>query len=301
MGFFSAVGDFLGSAGGFLGDVASGVLGLVGNKNTNDKSASLAQQQIAYQKELAQNQIQWRVEDAKKAGLHPMAALGLQSTSFSPVSANFQSPDYSFLSSMGQNAGYAAVKAKDRQAQAEAVKLAQEQAMLQTENMELQNEGLRTENEYRQWQLMTAMSGGTNQALNSSANASTKQRNLVDGQSDSPISGNTFSPGTGPLMSLSRMGDTLVAHVDPDRSDALTEDFLKNLAVQLSFQQGSYVGKFGREVAKHFTPSEQKALANKDAHLLVVPGVGWRLVWDKKFRPKYSEDRREVSGKLNRY
>lgn len=211
MGFFSsigdaisgavgAVGDFLGGAGSVVGDVASGVLGLAGNKNTNatnqamnEQQLALAREQFEWQKELAKNQIDWRVEDAKKAGLHPMAALGLQSTSFSPVSSSFtpmQSPDYSFLSDMGQSASYAAMKAKDRKEQAAAVRLAQEQAALQTENMNLQNEGLRLDNEYRQWQLMTAMQGGANQALNSPASVRVGQKELVEGQVDSPIKGN---------------------------------------------------------------------------------------------------------------
>lgn len=322
MGFFSsigdaisgavgAVGDFLGGAGGVVGDVASGVLGLAGNKNTNATNSAmnaaqlqLAREQFEWQKELAKNQIAWRVEDAKKARLHPMAALGLQSTSFSPVSSSFtpmQSPDYSFLSDMGQSASYAAMKAKDRKEQAAAVRLAQEQAALQTENMNLQNEGLRIDNEFRQWQLMTAMQGGANQALNSPASARLNQKELVDGQADSPISGLSFTPGTSPLMSLSRMGDTLVAHIDPNKSDAITEDFFKNLVTQLQFNKGAWNGEFGKEVAKHFTSSEVRALKNGDAVLAVIPGVGWRFVKHSKFRPKYSKNRREVSGKLYNY
>ena len=35
-------------------------------------------------KQFAKRGIQWRVHDAKKAGLHPLAALGAQTTSFSP-------------------------------------------------------------------------------------------------------------------------------------------------------------------------------------------------------------------------
>lgn len=37
------------------------------------------------QKEFAQNSIQWRTEDAKKAGLHPMAALGVSPSSYTPA------------------------------------------------------------------------------------------------------------------------------------------------------------------------------------------------------------------------
>lgn len=39
---------------------------------------------LKYQKEFAQHGISWRVDDARQAGLHPLAALGAQVTSFSP-------------------------------------------------------------------------------------------------------------------------------------------------------------------------------------------------------------------------
>lgn len=58
-----------------LGQIAGGVLG------TMDKNKDRAMQ-----KEFAQSGIQWKVEDAKKAGIHPLAALGAQTTSYSPVS-----------------------------------------------------------------------------------------------------------------------------------------------------------------------------------------------------------------------
>lgn len=40
---------------------------------------------IELQKQFAKNGIQWKVEDAKKAGIHPLAALGAQTHSFSPI------------------------------------------------------------------------------------------------------------------------------------------------------------------------------------------------------------------------
>lgn len=45
-----------------------------------------SQENTAAQKEFAQNGIRWRVEDAKAAGIHPLYALGAQTSSFSPVS-----------------------------------------------------------------------------------------------------------------------------------------------------------------------------------------------------------------------
>lgn len=68
--------------------------------------AKANKQNLDYQKEFAQNGITWRVQDAVKAGLHPLAALGAQTTSFSP---SFVPGDYSrtgeALSRAGQNIG----------------------------------------------------------------------------------------------------------------------------------------------------------------------------------------------------
>lgn len=46
----------------------------------------LREQDIALQREFAQNGIRWRVDDAKAAGLHPLAALGASGSSYSPTS-----------------------------------------------------------------------------------------------------------------------------------------------------------------------------------------------------------------------
>lgn len=184
MGFFSGIGKAFSS---ILGGAANAVTGILGanskdaaNKATADANAAqlaLAREQIDFQKDLAKSQMQWRVEDAKKAGLHPMAALGLQSTSFSPVSSSFaplESQDYSWIGNMGQSANYAAIKGKDKQQQADMLAFAERQQALELKNMELQNASLETENEYKRWQLKSAMSGAAGQALRSPASASLK-------------------------------------------------------------------------------------------------------------------------------
>lgn len=94
------------------GDIIAGTMNNAASAETNALQAALTREQIAYQKELAKNQIQWRVEDAKKAGLHPLAGLGVSSASYSPVSTNLTSPDYSFISDMGQNLNRAIMQGK---------------------------------------------------------------------------------------------------------------------------------------------------------------------------------------------
>lgn len=64
--------------GDILGGIGSMISGFFGQRQ--------AQQNVNLQKEFAQTGIRMRVNDAKKAGIHPLYALGAQTSSFSPVS-----------------------------------------------------------------------------------------------------------------------------------------------------------------------------------------------------------------------
>lgn len=68
----------LGALLGAATSVASGLL----QRSDNKKAAERDYQR---QKEFAQSGIQWKVEDARKAGIHPAIALGAQPASFSPI------------------------------------------------------------------------------------------------------------------------------------------------------------------------------------------------------------------------
>lgn len=54
--------------------------GFMGQKSAEQQQA----QQIALQKEFAKNAIQWKVADAKAAGVHPLYGLGANTVSFQP-------------------------------------------------------------------------------------------------------------------------------------------------------------------------------------------------------------------------
>lgn len=72
-----------------IGAGASLLGGLLGKSSADDAREQAAEnldRQIQLQKEFAQNGIRWKVEDAKQAGIHPLYALGAQTTSFSPIS-----------------------------------------------------------------------------------------------------------------------------------------------------------------------------------------------------------------------
>jgi len=68
-----------------------------------------AKQNIKLQKQFAQEGIQWKVADAKKAGIHPLYALGAQTHSFAPVQTGGGN-----FSQMGQSVGRAIDAYRDR-------------------------------------------------------------------------------------------------------------------------------------------------------------------------------------------
>lgn len=78
MGIFYAIGSAMGTAASLYGE----------------------RQNRANQKEFARKGIQWKVRDAKKAGIHPLAALGAQTHSFQPVSVGGSASGFD---AMGQN------------------------------------------------------------------------------------------------------------------------------------------------------------------------------------------------------
>lgn len=74
--------------------------GLVGGLFSSKSAEKLNRQNLEAQREAAQNQVSWRVADAKKAGVGTLAALGMNPISISPSTVG--GPDWS---SIGQNAG----------------------------------------------------------------------------------------------------------------------------------------------------------------------------------------------------
>lgn len=87
--------------GALIGAGASLLGGFLGQKQQN----KMADKNIALQREFAQSGIQWKVEDARKAGIHPLYALGANTHSFSPVSVG--SDLGSGIANAGQDIGRA--------------------------------------------------------------------------------------------------------------------------------------------------------------------------------------------------
>lgn len=99
-----------------IGPIVSGIGSIVGGflgKSSADKAAAqnmqIAQQNMQMQEDFAKRGIRWRVQDAKAAGIHPLYALGANTTSFSPVSFNATADNSmaSMASNLGQDIGRA--------------------------------------------------------------------------------------------------------------------------------------------------------------------------------------------------
>lgn len=68
------------------GALAGGLIGLIGARMANKSQEKMHKENMRMQREFAQNSIKWRVDDAKRAGIHPLAALGSQATYYTPTS-----------------------------------------------------------------------------------------------------------------------------------------------------------------------------------------------------------------------
>ena len=84
-----------GAIAGALGDAAlsagGSILGGAISDGRNKKYADdMWQKNYNAQKEFAQNSIQWRVQDAKKAGIHPLYAMG-QTPGYTPSDSSYSS------------------------------------------------------------------------------------------------------------------------------------------------------------------------------------------------------------------
>lgn len=95
---------------GWYGAAIAAGASLIGSQIASNRSG---QGQTAYEgfqqsKEFAQQGVQWRVEDAKKAGIHPLYALGANLPTFSPASnVGGEDPLGRSIGIAGQNLGRA--------------------------------------------------------------------------------------------------------------------------------------------------------------------------------------------------
>lgn len=180
--------------GSVIGGAIGGALGLIGAGQSQASAERLNQLNYEHQKEFAQNGIRWKVADAKAAGLHPLAALGASTASYSPSAVIGDSPDYSFLKDMGQGID----RAMDAKAtQRERAEREQKENALFNEELkgkQLQNQETETRIQSMKWDMAMEL------ARNAAQSARTQQQvpampSLAPDGSLMPGQSNATSPG----------------------------------------------------------------------------------------------------------
>jgi len=171
----------LGALIGAGASIASSLLGKKSADKANEAAERQNAQNIALQKEFAQSGIQWKVQDAEKAGVHPLFALGANTTSFQPQSIGSSLPDWSGIAEAGQNVGRAIDATRSTPASAMALALGK-----------IQLEGAQLDNEFKKVQLASALR--TNAIGSHPGLPGPFTRSAIDGQASSGQTDDTLIP-----------------------------------------------------------------------------------------------------------
>lgn len=172
----------LGAILGAASSLAGGLLSAKSQKDANKAAEANALRQEALQKEFAQSGIQWKVQDAEKAGVHPLFALGANTTSYQPTSVGGGATDFSFLGETGQNIGRAIDATRSTPASALALQASK-----------IQIEGLQLDNDLKRTQLNSALALN-NQAGGHPGLPGPFTQSIVPGQADSGQYDPTLTP-----------------------------------------------------------------------------------------------------------
>lgn len=95
------------------GNLISSFLGRSAADDQREAENQRFQQNLAYQREFAQSGIQWKVADARAAGIHPMAALGANTVSYTPMALGDIGADLRAKSGQDLGRAVAAVAPKE--------------------------------------------------------------------------------------------------------------------------------------------------------------------------------------------
>lgn len=234
-----------------FGELISAGAGLLGGLFGKSSQEKANRQNIEFQKKFAQKGIQWRVADAKAAGIHPLAALGASTASFSPSVVGDTSLG-SAIGQAGQDLGRAfnATRTSDQKLGDLQLQIAQEQL-----------KGLRLDN------------GG--KAISNASAASQAVRNAQVGPPFPSVSGSGNTAIPGQASSKLRLG-----------ASAPLPSFPGSTSSDMGNAFGELIEDFAGAV--NFRDSMSKMSANQKLGLLqaVFPGFQWSAMQlGRKYRP----------------
>lgn len=208
--------------GALIGAGANLLGGLIGKNDAESQQ----RKNLAAQKEFAQHGIRWKVEDAKAAGLHPLAALGAQTSSFSPISVGGSS-----LASGVSAAGQDIARAVDA-TRTQSEKMSAYTKTIQ--DLNIQRMGLEN-------QLLSSQIAKVNQAGLPPPMPSTEDPYLVEGQTQSginpqklkrvnpPLGNPSIEPGAIVDTGFARTPTGWAPVMSKDVKDRLEEDLIGSL------------------------------------------------------------------------
>lgn len=251
-----------------------GALGEFGANNRSEESLAFAREQMAQQREFAQQGVRWRVADAKAAGVHPLYAMGAQVTPYSSVNFSSESPSYGMaqaVSDMGQNIGRA-VQAK----QTGGERLDTVMTELRLKNMQLNNDLIESQIARNYGvSLPPPMPGITVEPLAPPEAISSAIGN-VPGTKVEPVEMNASTPGI-PSKQAGAVNDwTFTRTADGGLTLTPSKD-VKELTEDNFIQE--VLWSLRNQVVPHFSP---EARANRQPSLKefpLPPGYVWDTSW----------------------
>lgn len=185
-----------GGFGGLVGAAANIIGGIMGQNSAENTAANNISNQVRF----ARNAIQWKVRDAKDAGVHPLFALGAPTTSFSNVSSSNALGEG--IAAAGQDLGRA-VNAFS----------SQEEKAMTIAGAKLELEGKQIDNDIKR----ATLADLTRRTLAPGSPPSLNDRFLVDGQNS--------AAAVNPLVKVSPMKQTAnqpgVPHIEPGANPAV--------------------------------------------------------------------------------
>lgn len=165
---------------------------LLGGLFSGNSQKKMAREQMQLQREFAQNGVQWKVADAKKAGIAPLAALGAQTHSYTPIS--YADPMGDAISNAGQNIAGAVQRGQSSP---------EKQFIQKTQALTLQRQELEN-------QLLASQIAQQNQPANQGLGQRHGQTYFIDGQGNAPSS----VPNTD-MVNLEVTKPGHKSHIDP--------------------------------------------------------------------------------------
>lgn len=248
---------WLGPAIGAIGSIAGGLLGNASASAARSAQQKHINQMLAWQRTMATHGVQWKVEDAKKAGIHPLAALGANIQQAAPIGASFPSQSYDWMGKAGQNLGRAVSAATSRTEQAATQNYRRELMKAQVTNAHLQNQYLASQIQSQrvsqppglpQAKTLIPGQGDSNVQTRQAAKGSTAPETIGPGVKLKPVeqlrhgSQKQSEAGIHPSVSWTYTGTGYMPLKAKGIVDQTEDDWLANMALWAKRNIGPYFG-----------------------------------------------------------